>query len=59
MNIDALVIDGLAEDNYDGIYNKYINIYNHCIVLYGLNGLEVLTIYSDGSVGYTLTTTTI
>ena len=59
MLVDALVINDLAEDNYDGIYDKYINIYNHCIVLYGLDGLEVLTIYSDGSVGITLTTTTI
>ena len=60
MYIDALVIDGLAEDDYNGIYDKYINIYDKGIVVFNtLDGLYVLTIYSDGSVGHTPTITTI
>ena len=58
MYIDALVIDGLAEDDYNGIYDKYINIYDHYIAVYTLDGLLVLTIDSDGSVPETLTLTT-
>ena len=50
INVDALVIDGLAEDSYDDNYKYYIDIYNdRIILLYGYDS-EVLTISSDGSV---------
>ena len=50
MNVDALIIDNIIMDKYDGNYKYYIIIYNDSIILYLIH--DILFIYRDGSVTF-------
>ena len=51
MNVDALIIDNIIMDKYDGNYQCYIEIYKNYFHLY-LNSVPVIVINGDGSVSF-------
>ena len=53
MMVDALMIDNIIIDKYDGNYKYYIDIYNDHIILLNNHLEEILTISSDGLVTIT------
>ena len=57
ISIDKLVIDDVTLDEFNRFVKYFISIYNDRIILINdPNGWEVLTIFSDGSVGANITT---
>ena len=51
INVDALMIDNIIMDKYDGNYKYYISIYKNRFYLY-LNGVNIASVYHDGSVSF-------
>ena len=50
INVDALLIDNIIMDKYDGNYQHYIDIYNGFFELMNNDGLYSVGVDSDGSV---------
>ena len=47
LNVDAVLIDNIIMDKYDGNYKYYINIYNDRIELMNNDGLDIVIVYGD------------